>query len=520
MRQALARDIGPRGRNVPRWRAQETFVPAPTQGWDTDTPVAELPMTRARKLENWIPKGVSLEMRKGHSDWVTGISAAVETLMGYNAGAASTLFAASGTVIYNVTTNGAVGAAVVTALTSARFSYVNFTTSGGSFLWICNGVDDPRTWSGAAWAVPALTMPGTFTDNDIEHVMAFKERLFFLMKNTLTFCYLGTQAISGSPAQFPLGAVFNYGGRLVDASALSRDGGDGLDDLAVFLTSEGEIAVYQGTNPGDAAAWALVGVYYVGEPIGDRALVDLGDDLGVITLNGLVSIKTIMAGSVQVVPPLSTVIGTPWQTASALGRALDGWEGIFVPTQELLIINAPSSTTVAGQFVRHRVSGGWAKFSGWNFACFEFFQGQLYAGGQAGNVQKCFDGYDDDGSDVVGALETAWSTLGTPQLKTLLEVRALVSTVTSAVYRIVGRTDFRTLPVLPAFPSATVTNAGIWGTGLWGTALWGGEDFTTRQWRTISGEGQSISLCMEGKANQSPFAIDGFNLRYVGGGQV
>ena len=37
---------------------------------------------------------------------------------------------------------GSVGAAVVSSLTHARRSHVNFTTSGGSFLWTCNGTDD------------------------------------------------------------------------------------------------------------------------------------------------------------------------------------------------------------------------------------------------------------------------------------------------------------------------------------------------------------------------------------------
>lgn len=519
MRQALASDIGPRARNRPKWRANEVFIPAPTQGWDTDTPVAELPQTLARKCENFVPKGVALEVRKGHSSWSTGLSSAVETLMGYNAGASSALFAASSTAIYDVTTNGAVGAGVVTGLTSARFSFVNFTTSGGSYLWICNGADDPRHWNGTVWATPALSVT-TFTDNDIHVVMSFKERLFFLFKNSLTFGYLPVQSVAGTVSNFPLGAVFSYGGRLVDAASLSRDGGDGLDDLAVFLTSEGEIAVYQGSNPGSATEWALVGYYYVGEPIGDRPLVDLGDDLGVITLNGLVSVKTIMAGSNQVVPPLTVRIGSAYQEAAGAGQAFSGWEGVFVPTEDLLIINAPISATTAAQIVRHRVTGGWAKFLEWNFACFEFYNGVLYAGGQSGGVWKCFDGYDDDGDDITGAVETAWTMLSEPVVKTLMEVRALVSTVTSAVYRLVARTEFSDLPALPAFPSATIANALIWGTGLWGTHRWGGLDYTTRQWRAISGEGTNVSLSMEVRSNQSRFAINGWNLRYQSGGQI
>jgi hypothetical protein len=172
VRQALRRSIGPRTANAPKIQAVSNivFLPSPTQGWDTETPLAELPQTRAHVFDNWMPKGVSLEMREGYDDHVTGIAAPVETLLPYNAGASSALFAAADDSIYNVTNVGAVGAAVVGSLTGARFSYTNFTTSGGTFLWICNGLDDPRHWNGSAWAVPSLSIT-TYSDNDISYVV-------------------------------------------------------------------------------------------------------------------------------------------------------------------------------------------------------------------------------------------------------------------------------------------------------------------------------------------------------------
>lgn len=522
MRQALRNSIGPRLRNKPGPRSQIVFLPAPTQGWDTETPVAELPQTRARKFENWIPKGTSLEMREGYSDHVTGIASPVETLLAYNAGGSSSLFAAAGASIYNVSSPGAVGAAVVTSLTSARFSHVNFTTSGGSYLWICNGVDDPRHWNGTAWATPALTIT-TYTDNDILVVHGFKERLFFIFKNTLTFGYLPVQSVAGTVSNYPLGAVFNYGGRLIALGSLSRDGGNGMDDYFVALTSEGEIAVYQGFNPGSATEWALVGTYYVGEPVGDRPLVDLGDDLAVITKNGLISISHVIGGvgeAANEAHHLTARIATPFREAVGAGQGFSGWEGLFVPSEGLLLVNAPKTTETADQYIRYRATDGWGKFTGWNFETFEVFGGECYAGTSNGRVVKCFDGNDDDSADITAALETAWSTLGAPLTKTLQEVRALITTATSAVIRIGGRTDFRETPPLPAWPSSTITNALIWGTGIWGTNLWGGEDATTRNWRVISGEGHNVSLALEARSNQSRYAINGFHLRYEIGGQV
>lgn len=519
MRQALANTIGPRGRNKSGWRAKEKFVAAPSQGWDTDTPIEQLPPTHARKFDNWVPAGTAIKIRKGYSEHVTGLGAAVETLLPYNAGASSALFAAANTSVFDVTSAGAVGAAVLTSMGNARFSHTNLTTSGGSYLWICNGSADPRHWNGSAWATPALTIT-TYTDNDISFVLAFKERLFFIFKNTLTMGYLPVQSVAGTVSNFPLGAVFNYGGRLIALGSLSIDGGAGIDDYFVALTSEGEIAVYQGFNPASASEWELIGVYYVGEILGDRPLVDAGDDLGVITMAGLISVKQILAAGAEQTLPLSARIGAGWRVLSSAGQEFTGWEGVFVPSEDLLLINAPASAATARQIVRYRTTGGWGRFTGWNFETFDVFGGACYAGGSDGSVYLAFDGESDDGADVTAALETPWNTLGDPQLKTLLEVRPLLTVATLASLRIVGRADFRDRPVLGAWPASTVTNAGIWDETNWDECLWGGEDATTRQWRAISGEGHSVSLSMEARTNQTEFAINGFNLRYATGGQV
>lgn len=519
MRQALAARAAPRRAQRPQWRARIAFLPFPTQGWDTETPVPELPTTRARVFTNWIPKGVSGEIREGYADHVTGVGSAVETLMVYSSGAGRSMFAAAGTSVYNVSSPGAVGAAVLTSMGNARFSSVNFTTSGGSFLWICNGSADPRHWNGAAWATPSLTVT-TFTDNDIKYVFAFKERLFFVFKDSLTFGYLATQAISGTVSNFPLGAVFRHGGELIAGASLSRDGGDGLDDYAVFLTSEGEIAVYQGFNPASASEWSLVGVYYVGEPVGDRPIVELGGDLGIITTNGLISVGKTMSALPEAKRDLFAQVATPFRSALMTGQGFTGWEGLIVPHKNLLLINAPTSATTAEQYIRNNTTGGPGLFDGWDFETFEIYGGECYAGTSDGRVVKCFTGYDDDGADITAALETAWTTAGAAELKTLQEMRAVVSTATRAALRVVGRADFRDEPPLPGWPSSTLTNALIWGTGIWGTNLWGGEDFTTRQWRAISGEGHNISLSLEARSNQSRYSVNGFQLRYVVGGQV
>jgi hypothetical protein len=521
MRQAL---ISPRGRRKqpqPQQKSVEANWPAPVEGWDTETLAFELPPSRAIVCDNWVPRGIQLEMRKGMSEHATGLDGDVETLMAYNSATQETLFAASVAEIHDVTSAGAVGAAVVSSLTSARFSWVNFTTSGGSFLWICNGVDDPRHWNGSAWAVPALTMFGTLLDNDIFYVFESKERLFFLVNNSLSFGYLPVSSVAGTVAEFPLGASFSRGGRLVAGGTLTHDGGSGPDDYTVFLTSEGEVAVFQGSDPGDASNWAKVGTWHVGEPVGDRPLVELDGYLSVLTRRGLVPLLQVFSGEKAFNPTvyLTERISTPFRNAVA-SNAGDGWQSLDYPAGDLIIINVPTVADTTVQFVRSSASGGWSRYTGWNMASLVVFQGALWGGTYDGRVMKLDVNYDDDGEEVVASLQWPWSRLQHAGIKRLVKARAVVTTQTGASLSIVARTDYAEDPAVPTPSAATLSDALIWGTGTWGDFRWGGRNLGARQWRTVSGVGNHVSFVLEARARQSRFALNGLDFIYEIGGLV
>jgi hypothetical protein len=68
-------------------------------------------------------------------------------------------------------------------------------------------------------------------------------------------------------------------GQLTQATALTI--------TLVFVTDQGEVMVYRGTDPSSASTWALIGIWIVGAPIGNRCLMKYGGDLLVLTLDGL-----------------------------------------------------------------------------------------------------------------------------------------------------------------------------------------------------------------------------------------
>jgi hypothetical protein len=89
-------------------------------------------------LENFYPTPSQVQLRKGYTQFATGITGQVDTLMNYAGGNTQKLFASAGSVIYEVT-GGGVATSVVTGLGSDRWEFVNASTAGGNFLTAVNG---------------------------------------------------------------------------------------------------------------------------------------------------------------------------------------------------------------------------------------------------------------------------------------------------------------------------------------------------------------------------------------------
>ena len=136
---------------------ESTTVSAPIGSLNTRDAVDMMPEQDAIRLDNFFPGSTDVSVRNGYTSHATGLPSSVQSLMEYSSGATNKLFAASGANIYDVTSSGSVGSAVVTSLSNAQFQHVNFTISGGGYLFIVNGADAPRHYNGSTWATPTLS---------------------------------------------------------------------------------------------------------------------------------------------------------------------------------------------------------------------------------------------------------------------------------------------------------------------------------------------------------------------------
>lgn len=467
-------------------------VPAPIGGLNTRDSVDLVPPTDAILLDNFFPARSHVQVRNGFEEHVTGLPSSVESLMVYNSGSASTMFAASGSAVYNVTSAGAVGSAVITSLTNARFQWVNMTTSGGSFLWICNGADAPRHWNGSTWATPTLS---GVTATDIVNVAIFKERLFFVFNNSLTFGYLGVNAIAGTVSEFNLGSVFSDGGKLQAIGTWTRDGGAGPEDNVLFYTDQGEMAMFAGTNPGDASVWALVGVYKIGRPIGRRCIRNVGSDCYLITENGILPMTQVL-GTGEAAPnrAISDKISATYNEAVVNYRDSFGWEAIVYPKGGYALFNVPGSG--AGVFVQYVVNletGAWARFLGQDSYAWGILNGDLYFGGST-KVYKADTGVSDGGTAITANAKTAFiyfgGRTGPNRYTAIRPVMASDSSLNISVGFDVDYND----GIAVVSPSTGVVGGSTWDTATWDVAPWAEPINTTLNWVSVAEIGWNAAI--------------------------
>lgn len=470
--------------------------PAPYRGWNARGNLANMNPLEAIVMDNVFPGVQDVGLRRGSEDWATGFPANVRTLLPYSGPTGDKLFGVTNANIYDVTAAGAIGAGVH-AVTNSFWSYVNFSNSGGNWLAMVNGIDAYTLYDGAAWTAPAITgVAGTA----LNYLTVHQRRIWAIQKNTMDLWYLGVESISGAATRFPVGALFKKGGYLKAIGSWTVDSGAGKDDLFAIVTSNGEIAVYAGTDPDSIATWSLIGVYDVAKPLGDRPLVNFGGDLLYLSVIGLTPMTKLTQSSLlNAADNVSYSIDGAFVAAGEDFPNNFGWQPLVHKTQNFLLINVPvSPDTLSYQFVMNTVTKAWCRFVGWNASCWAMSGNQLFFGGGT-KVYRAWTGTSDSGVAITGQVAQAYSALGMRGQKEISLVRPNIAFSNAVNVQIALDADFKTFSGKTEVNYVPATGSGIWNLSLWDAANWsGGNQPLDPKWTTVPGElGYLHSLRMQ-----------------------
>jgi hypothetical protein len=383
----------------------------------------------------------------------------------------------------------------ITGASEATFNgtFVITVTGANTFTYTSTGTSTATSITGAYTTIGITGV----NSNTFINVNLFKNRLYFTQKDTLTCWYLDVDAIGGAASPLYFGGIARNSGYLQAMGTWTLDAGQGADDYAVFVTSMGEVIVYNGTDPDDATTWALKGVWQLGQTFNRRCFFKWSGDLLLLTKDGLVPLASALQSS-RLDPRvnLTDKIYFAVSQAATLYSDLFGWQINYYASANMLILSIPTSTGME-QFVMHNITKAWGRFTDIQAYCWELSGDSEMLFGGNGIVGLFYNGYSDNGVNITATAQQAYSYFERAgQLKRFTLVRPILQSTGGVPNVVCGLSvDFDTQSQLGAvqFNPSTLTD-GVWDTSKWDQANWAGGLITTKVWQGVTGLGFAGSI--------------------------
>lgn len=494
-------------------------VPAPVGGLNARDALANMPETDAVTLDNWFPTPSDVEVRGG-SVIFAQIPAGfeVESLLAYNGPAQKKFFCIakdppnSQHSIWEITNGSQVEDVVISASTNSRYQYTNYSTPGGHYIYAVNGETSPQLYDGSAWtAITDISAPAItgVTASNLIHVNIYKNRLWFTEANSTKVWYLPVNSIGGAAVSIDFGPLLRLGGYLMGMTTWTLNTQNGTDEVAVFVSSEGEVIVYQGYDPSSASTWSQAGHFRLGRPIGRRFFCKAGADVIMLTADGVIPLsQAMLTDRSQLRIALSDKIVNLISNDIVSYASNFGWQVILFPIGNKLIVNVPKvENSVQYQYVMNTITKAWCSFgkvntnSAWGASCFEIFNDAIYYGDN-GVVVQADIGTTDNDDDIMAYAKPAFSYFGQRgRQKYFTMARPILQMNGTIQVAAAMNVDFEDKIPNVNYSTVLSSTTSPWDTSPWDTSPWGGDNTIIKNWQTTNGIGFSGSLSIAAKSN-------------------
>jgi hypothetical protein len=408
------------------------------------------------------------------------------------------------------------GLDALTGQTGGDWSVLQYSNADGdAFLVGVNGADPAFLYDGSTFDTTTITFPAlsTLTTADLSYVWIYKQRLWFIQKDSLDAWYLPVDQVGGELTRWPMGGIFVMGGTLQWGQAWSLDSGGsgGLSEQCVFTTTEGEVAAYQGLSPDVDQGWTKAGLYRIGKPLGKKAFMRAGGDLVIATSVGFISLASAANKDYAALGQnaVSYAIEDDWAQAIA-ERGDQDWRVTVWADGQMVLISPPQFEGENPEtFVSNVNTGRWCKFRGWDITAMTVFDGKLFFGASNGTVLRGWDTGADEGLPYTWQCLPLFSDFEQPaSQKTLKTARATTRSPAGLKVQVSGHVNFKAkFPAAPAIPLDTAGD--LWDASVWNQATWGGRQSltTTGDWVSVGGAGSDLSVGVQGSSGL-PVPVD------------
>lgn len=486
-------------------------IPSSQGGLNLKDSLDAMDIRYAIQMDNILPD-TNRDVLRGGCVQISTMS--TNRLMTYNKKGMETLLCAQDGAVYRLDTNNA-RVLLDDGFASDNWQYCSFTDSAGNVsAMLTNGVDNVQRVYDNSGTLAITTAYNSATS--LIAPCAYKSRMYFAVKDSLTVKYSDSQAINGNLTSLNLGSIFRQGGHIVSIGNWTQNAGTGMSNLICFFTSEGEVAVYNGLSP-EEDDWSLVGVFRISKPIGLDCICQLGGDIIVITQDGYFPLSEVLsqdrANKVEISDKINPIVE---------GKNFNAVWGIYWYSKKgWLIVNAPSNDTGYSheQHVLVKNTGGWCRFVGWDAFCFATLNDNLYFCNGKGIFQANV-GSTDNGQKITYYLQKAYTQLDMAEIKQVMTVKERNKTVGQEIIGTRIGVDFK----LEDSNSRLVQLEGtqtMWDVAIWDVSFWSSERPITQLKSPIfSNFGNFISVGVLGQS-ANPLEFYGLQAKIkVGNGDV
>jgi len=317
----------------------------------------------------------------------------------------------SGAALWAISTVYAINTLVMDGADHTIWKCLTNHTSTGTKTFAQDRLDNPGYWTssaapdGGGYITGPLNTP-VMDGNNLCYVWKYRNRLFFIELNSMNAWYLDNFAISGQLKLIPLAGSANLGGKLMFGASWSLDAGDGLDEKCLFVTNMGEVLIFTGTNPGDPLNWRQQGRYQLSPPMGINAHVQVGGDMLVLTVDGVIPLSQAItkdAGQLELAM-LTRTIKRMWRSEVVAKRAA-AWTVEKWDEYGAIFVAVPGGNPGDRHcLLANNATGAWARFTNYDATCFVKLRGDLFFGTQDGAIMQAErTGFDTIWDDFAGA---------------------------------------------------------------------------------------------------------------------
>lgn len=355
---------------------------------------------------------------------------------------------------------------------------------------------------------------------DFAFVTVFKNRVWYIEKDTARAWYGEVNAFLGTFTSFDFGLKLQHGGPLAGLYNWSYDGGSGMDTRLVAISSAGDIAIYGGTDPTSASTFGLVGVWYVGAvPAGRRLATDYGGDILVNSTLGTVPLSKLVVGEPLTDRTQYTTfkIGNRFSLLANTFRTLPGWEIHIHPEDNTLLILVPQG---AGQpelqLAYSFTTKGWSFYRDLPMVSAAAWNGTLFFGTPDGRICR-HTGYVDNVSrtDPNSFALVNWSMLSRydnldnmNQKRVTMIAPTIVSESPAPSYSAVPRYNLDLTEAPPPTSLGIGSDSAVWDASLWDQCVWAGDYVATQAVSGALGIGRDVAMAIRGAADSRTILVD------------